>query len=105
MLVSWETKRLSRGLKKKESSQIGLGPECLRTHGCVRRAETHGEARVCTPMGAQRDGEPSTMGTGLLHPTGEMMSLAHPFVRDIFHFHTMGTPPVAPPASYGRQPG
>ncbi len=24
--------------------------------------------------------------TRLLHPTGEMMSLAHPFVRDIFHF-------------------
>jgi hypothetical protein len=25
--------------------------------------------------------------TGLLRPTGKMMSLAHPFVRDIFHFH------------------
>jgi hypothetical protein len=24
--------------------------------------------------------------TGMLHPTGEMMSLVHPFVRDTFHF-------------------
>ncbi len=28
----------------------------------------------------------TTLLTRLLHPTGEMMSLAHPFVRDIFHF-------------------
>ncbi len=77
MLVSWETKRLSTGPKKKESSLTGLGPECLRTHGDVRRAETHGGAKVCTPMGAQRDGE----------------------------LNMLGTPLVAPAASYGRQSG
>ncbi len=76
MLVPWETKRLSPGPKKKESSHTGLGPECLRTHGFVQMAETHCGAKVCIPMGAQRDGEPSMLGTPL----------------------------VAPVASYGRQP-
>ena len=58
--------RLSSGPKKKESSLTGLGPECLRTHGCVRRAETHDGAKVCTPLGAQRDGEPIMLGTPLV---------------------------------------
>jgi hypothetical protein len=75
-LVPWETGRLSPSPKKKESSLPGFGLECLRTHGCVWRAETHSGAKVRTPMGAQRDGEPSMLGTPL----------------------------VAPAASYGRQP-
>ena len=77
MMDPLETTRLSHGPKKKESSLTGLGPECLRTHGCVRRAETHCGAKVCAPMGTQRDGEPSMFGTPL----------------------------VAPAASYGRGPG
>ena len=76
MLVPWETKRLSPCPKKRESSLAGLGPECPRTHGCVRRAETHCGAKVCAPMGAHRDGEPIMVGTPL----------------------------VAPVASFGRQP-
>jgi hypothetical protein len=77
MLVHEETRRLSHGPKKRKSSLTGLGPECLRTHGCVRRVETRCGVKVCAPMGAQRDGEPNMIGTPL----------------------------VAPAASYGRQPG
>ena len=68
---------LSLGPKKKDSSLTGLGPECLRTHGCARREATHCGAKFCAPWGAHRDGEPNMPGTPL----------------------------VAPVASYGRQPG
>jgi len=48
---------------------------------------------------------PTPRQTGLLHPTGEMMSLAHPFCKGYISFHYTPSRPTEPSRPHPPVPG